>query len=145
MADYLVMEKLLSILETTAGKMAALIGALAVILGALWGFFQWEQDIARKEELAALATRVEVSQQLNDLAIEIVTVTIMGYEDDLVELTFLVESGEATPMDRVKHQNTINRLNSLREKLGRLEDAAIKLQETSGTFENILTGTQVDE
>lgn len=145
MADYLVMEKLLSLLETTAGKMAALIGALAVILGSLWGFFQWEQDIARKEELTALATRVEVSQQLNDLAIEIVTVTIMGYEDDLVELTFLVESGEATPMDRVKHQNTINRLNSLREKLGRLEDAAIELQQTSGKVENILTGTRVEE
>ena len=145
MADYLVMEKLLSLLDTTAGKMAALIGALAVILGSLWGFFQWEQDIARKEELTALATRVEVSQQLNDLAIEIVTVTIMGYEDDLVELTFLVESGEATPMDRVKHQNTINRLNSLREKLGRLEDAAIELQQTSGKVENILTGTRVEE
>ena len=130
---------------STAGKMAALIGALAVILGSLWGFFQWEQDIARKDELTALATRVEVSQQLNDLAIEIVSVTIMGYEDDLVELTFLVESGEATPMDRVKHQNTINRLNSLREKLGRLEDAAIELQQTSGKVENILTGTRVEE
>jgi hypothetical protein len=145
MADHLVMEKLLTILESTAGKMAALIGALAVILGSLWGFFQWEQDIARKDELTALATRVEVSQQLNDLAIEIVSVTIMGYEDDLVELTFLVESGEATPMDRVKHQNTINRLNSLREKLGRLEDAAIELQQTSGKVENILTGTRVEE
>jgi hypothetical protein len=145
MADHLVMEKLLTFLESTAGKMAALIGALAVILGSLWGFFQWEQDIARKDELTALATRVEVSQQLNDLAIEIVSVTIMGYEDDLVELTFLVESGEATPMDRVKHQNTINRLNSLREKLGRLEDAAIELQQTSGKVENILTGTRVEE
>ena len=145
MADHLVMEKLLTFLESTAGKMAALIGALAVILGSLWGFFQWEQDIARKDELTALATRVEVSQQLNDLAIEIVSVTIMGYEDDLVELTFLVESGDATPMDRVKHQNTINRLNSLREKLGRLEDAAIELQQTSGRVENILTGTRVEE
>lgn len=139
------MDKFFALLETTAGKMAALIGALAVILGTLWGFFQWEQDIARKDELNALATRVEVSQQLNDLAIEIVTVTIMGYEDDLVELTFLVESGEATPMDRVKHQNTINRLNSLREKLGRLEDAAIELQQTSGRVENILTGTRIEE
>ena len=145
MADNLVMDKLLAFLETTAGKMAALIGALAVILGSLWGFFQWEQDIARKDELTALATRVEVAQQMNDLAIEIVSVTIMGYEDDLVELTFLVESGEATPMDRVKHQNTINRLNALREKLGRLEDAAIELQKTSGRVENILTGTQVEE
>ena len=145
MADHLVMEKLLTFLESTAGKMAALIGALAVILGSLWGFFQWEQDIARKDELTALATRVEVSQQLNDLAIEIVSVTIMGYEDDLVELTFLVESGDATTMDRVKHQNTINRLNSLREKLGRLEDAAIELQQTSGKVENILTGTRVEE
>jgi hypothetical protein len=145
MADHLVMEKLLTFLESTAGKMAALIGALAVILGSLWGFFQWEQDIARKDELTALATRVEVSQQLNDLAIEIVSVTIMGYEDDLVELTFLVESGDATPMDRVKHQNTINRLNSLREKLGRLEDAAIELQQTSGKVGNILTGTRVEE
>lgn len=145
MADNLVMDKILAVMETTAGKMAALIGALSLILGSIYAVFQWEQSIARKEELDALATRVEVSRQLNDLAIEIVSVTIMGYEDDLVELTFLVESGDATPMDRVKHQNTINRLNSLREKLGRLEDAAIELQQTSGRVENILTGTQVEE
>lgn len=138
------MDKVLAFLETTAGKMAALIGALSLILGSIYTVFQWEQDLARKDELTSLATRVEVAQQMNDLAIEIVSVTIMGYEDDLVELTFLVESGEATPMDRVKHQNTINRLNSLREKLGRLEDAAIELQKTSGRFENILTGTQVE-
>ena len=139
------MDKILGFLETTAGKVAALIGALSLILGSIYTVFQWEQDLARKEELSALATRVEVARQMNDLAIEIVSVTIMGYEDDLVELTFLVESGEATPMDRVKHQNTINRLNALREKLGRLEDAAIELQKTSGRVENILTGTQVDE
>ena len=144
MADNLVMDKVLAFLETTAGKMAALIGALSLILGSIYTVFQWEQDLARKDELTSLATRVEVAQQMNDLAIEIVSVTIMGYEDDLVELTFLVESGEATPMDRVKHQNTINRLNSLREKLGRLEDAAIELQKTSGRVENILTGTQVE-
>jgi uncharacterized membrane protein len=144
MADNLVMDKALAFLETTAGKMAALIGALSLILGSIYTVFQWEQDLARKDELTSLATRVEVAQQMNDLAIEIVSVTIMGYEDDLVELTFLVESGEATPMDRVKHQNTINRLNSLREKLGRLEDAAIELQKTSGRVENILTGTQVE-
>lgn len=138
------MDKVLAFLETTAGKMAALIGALSLILGSIYTVFQWEQDLARKDELTSLATRVEVAQQMNDLAIEIVSVTIMGYEDDLVELTFLVESGEATPMDRVKHQNTINRLNSLREKLGRLEDAAIELQKTSGRVENILTGTQVE-
>lgn len=139
------MDNILSILESTAGKMAALIGALSLILGSIYAVFQWEQGIAHREELDSLATRVEVSRQLNDLAIEIVTVTIMGYEDDLVELTFLVESGEATPMDRVKHQNTINRLNSLREKLGRLEDAAIELQQTSGRVENILTGTRIEE
>jgi uncharacterized membrane protein len=138
------MDKVLAFLETTAGKMAALIGALSLILGSIYTVFQWEQDLARKDELTSLATRVEVAQQMNDLAIEIVSVTIMGYEDDLVELSFLVESGEATPMDRVKHQNTINRLNALREKLGRLEDAAIELQKTSGRVENILTGTQVE-
>ena len=144
MADYLVMDKVLAFLETTAGKMAALIGALSLILGSIYAVFQWEQSIARKDELTALATRVEVARQMNDLAIEIVSVTIMGYEDDLVELTFLVESGEATPMDRVKHQNTISRLNALREKLGRLEDTAIELQQTSGRVDNILTGTQVE-
>ena len=138
------MDKILGFLETTAGKVAALIGALSLILGSIYTVFQWEQDLARKDELASLATRVEVARQMNDLAIEIVSVTIMGYEDDLVELTFLVESGEATPMDRVKHQNTINRLNALREKLGRLEVAAIELQKTSGRVENILTGTQVE-
>lgn len=139
------MEKALAFLESTTGKIAALIGAVVFILGSIYGFFQWEQNIARKDELTTLATRVEVARQMNDLAIEIVSVTIMGYEDDLVELTFLVESGEATPMDRVKHQNTISRLNSLREKLGRLEDAAIELQQTSGRVKNILTSTQAEE
>jgi len=134
----------LSVLDSTLGKVVSIIGAVVFLLGGIWGFFQWDSSLARKNELDILATRVEVAQQMNDLAIEIVTVTIMGYEDDLVELTFLVESGEATPMDRVKHQNTMNRLNDLREKLSRLEDAAIKLQETSGTMTNILTGTQVE-
>lgn len=132
-------------LDSTAAKFAALLASLTLILGSIYGFFQWEQDIARKDELTSLATRVEVARQMNDLAIEIVSVTIMGYEDDLVELTFLVESGDATAMDRVKHQNTISRLNSLREKLGRLEDAAIELQQTSGRVENILTGTRIEE
>ena len=144
MADNLVMS-ILESLDSTTGKIAGTIGAVIFILGSIWGFFQWEQNIARKDELNLLATIVEVAQQMNDLAIEIVSVTIMGYEDDLVELTFLVESGEATPMDRVKHQNTMNRLNTLRDKLRRLEDSAIKLQDTAGSFENILTGTQVDE
>jgi len=135
---------ILNALDSTLGKVVSVLGAVIFLLGGIWGFFQWDASLARKAEISSLATRVEVAQQMNDLAIEIVTVTIMGYEDDLVELTFLVESGEATPMDRVKHQNTVNRLNDLRSKLSRLEDAAIKLQETSGSMENILTGTRVD-
>ena len=140
---------ILSKLDTTLGKTVSIVGALIFIFGGIWGFFQWDSALARKadieQEMAHLATRVEVAQQMNDLAIEIVTVTIMGYEDDLVELSYLVESGEAPPMDRVKHQNTLNRLNDLRGKLNRLEDAAIKLQETSTSMDNILTGTRVDE
>jgi len=119
-------------------KLAIIIPLIFAIIGSGWGAYNVWTDFVDK-----LATKTEVAVLMNDQAIEIVNVAIMGYEDDLVELTFLVESGEATPMDRVKHQNTISRLADLRARLGRLEDLGIELQRT-GSLE-IFTGSQVDE
>lgn len=119
-------------LDSTASRIITIVTLLTLIGGGIWSFFDWKANLVYKSpynaEIAKLATKVDVSIKLNDLEIEIVNVTIMGYEDQLVELQFLIESGEATAMDKVKHQNILNRLASLKDQLGRLEDQAVELQ-----------------
>ena len=143
------MKDILSLLDSTAGKVITIITLLSILGGGAWSFFSWQSSLVHidqlEQELADIATKTEVAILMNDQAIELVSVTIMGYEDDLVELQFLVESGDASPMDRVKHQNTINRLAALREKLSRLEDAAVELQRTGNRISDTQTGSQVAE
>lgn len=136
-------------IESTTGKIVAILTLLSILGGGAWSFFSWQASLVHKEQLEQqlmnIATKTEVAIEMNDLAIELVSVTIMGYEDDLVELSFLVESGEATPMDRVKHQNYMNRLSTLRDKLSRLEDVAVELQREGTRIANTQTGSQVEE
>jgi hypothetical protein len=140
--------KTLDFLSSTAGKVTTIITLLVMLASGAFSFFNWQASLVREADLQVqlqdIATRTEVAMKMNDLAIELVTVTIMSYEDELVELSFLVESGEATPMDRVKHQNTINRLEDLRKKLGRLEDTAAELQRV-GTRDITQTGSKAAE
>jgi hypothetical protein len=135
-------QDILSKLDSTSGKVITVITLLSLLGGMAWSFFGWQASLVKQEDLekevaalelqlADIATKTEVAILLNDQAIELISVSIMRYEDELVGLQFLVESGEATPMDRVKYQNTLNRLNSLKDKLGRLEDTAAELQRTA--------------
>ena len=144
------MNKAFEFLATTAGRIVTILTLLSLLVGFGFSFVNWQTSLVSKTELELqlrdIATKTEVAIEMNDLAIELVSVTIMGYEDELVELSFLVESGEATPMDRVKHQNTISRLNDLRTKLGRLEDTAVELQRADSRIaDDIRTGSQVTE
>ena len=126
------MKDILSLLESTAGKVITIITLLSILGGGAWSFFNWQASLVREEQLelqlADIATKTEVAIEMNNLAIELLSVAIMRYEDELMGLQFLVESGEATAMERVKHQNAISRLSNLRDRLSRLEDAAAELQ-----------------
>ncbi len=140
--------KTLDFLSSTAGKVTTIITLLAMLASGVFSFFNWQASLVREADLQAqlqdIATKTEVAIEMNDLAIELISVSIMRYEDELVGLQFLVESGEATPMERVKHQNTLNRLSTLKEKLGRLEDTAADLQRTANMADT-QTGLQVAE
>ena len=141
------MQDSLTFLSSTAGKITTIITLLTVLGGGALSFFNWQASLVREaqleEQLKDIATKTEVAIEMNDLAIELISVAIMRYEDELMSLQFLVESGEATPMERVKYQNTLNRLSTLKEKLGRLEDTAQELQRGSAEATN--TGSQVEE
>jgi len=141
------MQDPLTFLSSTAGKITTIITLLTVLGGGALSFFNWQASLVREaqleEQLKDIATKTEVAIEMNDLAIELISVAIMRYEDELMSLQFLVESAEATPMERVKYQNTLNRLSTLKEKLGRLEDTAQELQRGSAEATN--TGSQVEE
>ena len=140
--------KTLDFLSSTAGKITTIITLLVMLGSGAFSFFNWQASLVREADLRAqlqdIATKTEVAIEMNDLAIELISVSIMRYEDELVGLQFLVESGEASPMERVKHQNTLNRLNTLKDKLGRLEDTAAELQRTANKADT-QTGSQAAE
>ena len=76
-----------------------------------------------------LATKVEVQQSEINSSIELVTVTMMGYEDELMGYEFLVETDQASPADRVARTNVIRRIADLKTKLNNLESRSIDLQD----------------
>ena len=79
--------------------------------------------------LDTLATKVEVKQSEINSSIELVTVTMMGYEDELIGYDFLVETEQATPADRVAKSNVERRIQGLKDKLDRLETRSAELQD----------------
>lgn len=79
--------------------------------------------------LDTLATKVEVQQSEINSSIELVTVTMMGYEDELMGYEFLIETEQASPADRVARTNVIRRIADLKSKLDKLESRSIDLQD----------------
>lgn len=79
--------------------------------------------------LGTLATKVEVQQSEINSSIELVAVTMMGYEDELIGYDFLIEIDQASPADRVARSNVERRIQGLKEKLDRLETRSAKLQD----------------
>ena len=90
--------------------------------------------------LDTLATKVEVQQSEINSSIELVTVTMMGYEDELMGYEFLVETDQATPADRVARTNVIRRIADLKNKLNNLESRSIELQDKQSGSE---VGSQI--
>jgi hypothetical protein len=79
--------------------------------------------------LDTLATKVEVKQSEINSSIELVTVTMMGYEDELIGYDFLIETNKATELDRVARNHVERRIQTLKEKLNRLESRSAELQD----------------
>ena len=112
-------------------KLAVIVPLVLTLLGASWTGYKGLTGY-----LDTLATKVEVQQSEINSSIELVTVTMMGYEDELMGYEFLVETDQATPADRVARTNVIRRITDLKTKLNNLESRSIELQDKQ-------TGSQV--
>ena len=116
-------------IKINIGKLGAIATLIITISGAGWATYQTVDKY-----LGTLATKVEVEQSEINSSIELVTVTMMGYEDQLIGYDFLIETDKATATDRVARANVERRIQALKEKLDRLETRSAELQ-------NIQTGS----
>jgi len=107
-------------------RLAVIIGLIITLSGAAYSVYSEVNDF-----FGTLATKVEVQQAEINASIELVTVTMMGYEDELIGYDFLVETEQATPADRVAKTNVERRIQGLKDKLDRLETRSIELQDIS--------------
>jgi len=110
-------------------RLAVILGIIVTLSGAVYKTYNVTTGY-----LDTLATKVEVQQAEINSSIELVSVTMMGYEDELIGYDFLIETDGATPADRVAKANVERRIQSLKDKLNRLETRSAELQ-------NIQTGS----
>ena len=110
-------------------RLAVILGIIISLSGAVYKTYSVTTGY-----LDTLATKVEVQQAEINSSIELVTVTMMGYEDELISYDFLIETEQATPADRVAKANVERRIQGLKDKLDRLETRSAELQ-------NIQTGS----
>lgn len=105
-------------------KLAVIVPLVLAVLGAGWSAYTTVTGY-----LDTLATKVEVEQSEINSSIELVTVTMMSYEDELMGYDFLIETDQATPADRVAKANVKRRINDLKNKLDKLESRSIELHD----------------
>jgi hypothetical protein len=105
-------------------KLAVIIPLVLTVFAAIWSSYTTVTHY-----LDTLATKVEVEQSEINSSIELVTVTVMGYEDELIGYDFLIETDQATPSVRVAKANVERRIADLKEKLDRLESRSMELQD----------------
>ena len=110
-------------------RLAVILGIILSLSGAIYKTYTVTTGY-----LDTLATKVEVKQSEINSSIELVTVTMMGYEDELIGYDFLIETDSASPSDRVAKANVERRIQGLKDKLNRLETRSADLQ-------NIQTGS----
>ena len=110
-------------------RLAVILGIILSLSGAVYKTYTVTTGY-----LDTLATKVEVKQSEINSSIELVTVTMMGYEDELIGYDFLIETDSASPSDRVAKANVERRIQGLKDKLNRLETRSADLQ-------NIQTGS----
>lgn len=118
-------------------KLAIILGIIVTLSGGAYSTYGVVHDF-----LDTLATKVEVKQLEINSSIELVTVTMMGYEDELVGYDFLIETDQATPADRAAYKQVERRIASLKDKLDRLETRSAKLQGVNIGSDTV--GSQVD-
>ncbi len=116
-------------------RLSVIIGLIIALSGAIYKTYSVTTGY-----LDTLATKVEVQQSEINSSIELVTVTMMGYEDELIGYDFLIETDSASPADRVAKSNVERRIQSLKDKLDRLETRSAELQIGSD-----IVGSQVAE
>ena len=105
-------------------RLSVIVGIIIALSGAIYKTYSVTTGY-----LDTLATKVEVQQSEINSSIELVTVTMMGYEDELMGYEFLIETEQASPADRVARTNVIRRISDLKSKLDRLESRSIELQD----------------
>ena len=110
-------------------RLAVILGIILSLSGAVYKTYTVTTGY-----LDTLATKVEVKQSEINSSIELVTVTMMGYEDELIGYDFLIETDSASPSDHVAKANVERRIQGLKDKLNRLETRSADLQ-------NIQTGS----
>ncbi|MHA1290322.1 MAG: hypothetical protein ACTSPB_23310 [Candidatus Thorarchaeota archaeon] len=115
-------------------RLSVILGIILALSGAIYKTYSVTTGY-----LDTLATKVEVQQSEINSSIELVTVTMMGYEDELIGYDFLIETDQATPADRVAKANVERRIQSLKEKLDKLELRSINLQSGSD-----VVGSQIE-
>ena len=115
-----------TVISINPKRFAVILGIILSLSGAIYKTYSVTHDF-----LDTLATKVEVEQSEINSSIELVTVTVMGYEDELISYDFLIEIGEASAADRAKRTNVERRINDLKTKLDRLETRSTELQSGS--------------
>lgn len=118
-------------------RFAVILGIIVTLSGAIYKTYNVTTGY-----LDTLATKVEVQQSEINSSIELVTVTMMGYEDELMGYEFLVETDQASPADRVARTNVIRRIADLKTKLNNLESRSIDLQDKQSGSD--IVGSQID-
>ena len=107
-------------------RLAVILGIIVTLSGAVYKTYSVTTGY-----LDTLVTKVELKQSEINSSIELVTVTMMGYEDELIGYDFLIETEKATELDRVARSHVERRIQTLKEKLNRLESRSIELQDVS--------------
>lgn len=118
-------------------RLAVILGIIVTLSGAVYKTYTVTTGY-----LDTLATKVEVKQSEINSSIELVSVTMMGYEDELIGYDFLIETEQATPADRVAKANVERRIQGLKDKLDRLETRSTELQDIQTGSDSV--GSQIE-
>ncbi len=113
-----------TVISINPKRLSIILGIIVMLSGAVYKTYTVTTGY-----LDTLATKVEVKQSEINSSIELVTVTMMGYEDELIGYDFLVETDSASPADRVAKSNVERRIQGLKDKLDRLETRSAELQD----------------
>jgi len=95
-------------------------GILAIISALSTGVYQLYST--GNEILDNYATKEDVFNSKRSTSLEILDVSIMNYEDNLMILDFKIEDGVATNTDKADKRNIVRRLQDLKQKRTLLEN-----------------------